>query len=90
MYGEDVLYATRSMTRLPESYEAALEEQDIDVRSMPRFDIKRSAAKKGLVFEAHVGDQPDVKLGQYESRSAYRPGVTVEIRRSMLAIEAAA
>ncbi|NLZ66066.1 MAG: trigger factor [Clostridiaceae bacterium] len=88
-YGEDVLYDDALNDALPKAYEAALEEQDIDVRSMPRFDIKTISGKEGLVFEAQVAIKPDVKLGQYEGVVAYRPDVTVEDQEIDARIEAA-
>lgn len=77
-YGEDVLYDDALNDALPKAYEAALEEQSINARSMPRFDIKTISGKEGLIFEAHVAIEPDVKLGKYEGVVAYRPDVTVD------------
>ena len=74
---------------LPKAYEAALEEQKIDARSSPRFDIKTISGKEGLIFDAHVAIEPDVKLGQYEGIVAYRPKVTVEDQEIDLRIDAA-
>ncbi len=88
-YGEDVLYDDALNDALPKAYEAALEEQKIDARSSPRFDIKTISGKEGLIFDAHVAIEPDVKLGQYEGVVAYRPKVTVEDQEIDLRIDAA-
>lgn len=88
-YGEDVLYDDALNDALPKAYEAALEEQDIDARSMPRFDIKTISGKEGLIFEAQVAIKPDVSLGKYEGVVAYRPDVTVEDHEIDVRIDAA-
>lgn len=88
-YGEDVLYDDALNDALPKAYEAALEEHDIDARSMPRFDIKTISGKEGLIFEAQVAIKPDVSLGKYEGVVAYRPDVTVEDHEIDVRIDAA-
>ena len=67
MYGEGVFYEDAINMVLPDAYEAAVKESELDVVARPEIDIEGDI-KKGepVVFTALVTTKPEVKLGKYK------------------------
>ncbi len=67
MYGEGVFYEDAINIVLPDAYEAAVKEAELDVVARPEIDIE-GEIKKGepVVFTALVTTKPEVKLGKYK------------------------
>ena len=67
MYGEGVFYEDAINMVLPDAYEAAVKEAELDVVARPEIDIE-GEIKKGepVVFTALVTTKPEVKLGKYK------------------------
>ena len=67
MYGEGVFYEDAINIVLPDAYEAAVKEAELDVVARPEIDIEGDI-KKGepVVFTALVTTKPEVKLGKYK------------------------
>ena len=65
-YGEQVLYEDAFNEIVPEIYENALKENDIEAVARPDIDITQIGKGKELIFEAIVTVKPEVELGKYK------------------------
>lgn len=70
-YGESVLYEDAFNEIVPEVYEEALKENNIEAVARPEIDIKQIGSGKELIFDAIVTVKPEVTLGDYK-------GITLE------------
>ena len=67
MYGEGVFYEDAINNVLPEAYDAAVKEAELDVVARPEIDIEGDIKKgENVVFVALVTTKPEVKLGKYK------------------------
>ena len=76
MYGAEVFYEEAVNIILPDAYEAAVKEQELDVVGYPEVELE-SCTKDGVVFKCTVAVYPEVKLGQYKSLEAPKAEVKV-------------
>ena len=76
MYGAEVFYEEAVNIILPDAYEAAVKEQELDVVGYPEVELE-SCTKDGVVFKCTVAVYPEVKLGQYKGLEAPRAEVKV-------------
>ena len=74
MYGAEVFYEEAVNIILPDAYEAAVKEQELNVVGYPEVELE-SCTKDGVVFKCTVAIYPEVKLGQYKGLSAVYPQV---------------
>lgn len=65
-YGESVLYEDAFNEIVPEIYEAALKENNIDAVARPEIDITQIGKGQDLIFTATVTVKPEVELGKYK------------------------
>ncbi len=65
-YGEGIFYEEAVDALLPEAYEAAVKELELDPVDMPNVDIKEIGKDKDLVITASVTVKPEVTLGEYK------------------------
>ncbi|MGG5315983.1 trigger factor [Enterococcus sp. AZ072] len=77
MYGEEALYEDALNVVLPEAYEAAVKEADIEPVSQPKIDVDTMEKGKDWVIKAEVTVKPEVKLGKYKDLEV--PKQTVEV-----------
>lgn len=70
-YTEAVFYDDALNFVLPDAYEAALKEADIDAVARPEIDVEDIKKGEPVVFTALVTTKPEVKLGKYK-------GITIE------------
>lgn len=71
MYGEEALYEDALNAVLPEVYEKAVKEAEIEPVSQPKIDVESMNKGEDWVITAEVTVKPEVKLGEYK-------GLTVE------------
>lgn len=64
-FGPEVLYEEALEMLVPEAYQEALDELDIEPIDKPDVNIKQIEPGKPLIFEATVDVKPEVELGQY-------------------------
>lgn len=64
-YGKAVFYDDAINYVMPEAYEAAVKENNLDVVSRPEIDVT-SIDENGAAFTAEVYTKPEVKLGEYK------------------------
>ena len=76
MYGAEVFYEEAVNIILPDAYEAAVKEQELDVVGYPEVELE-SCTKDGVVFKCTVAVYPEVKLGQYKGLEAPKANVKV-------------
>ena len=76
MYGAEVFYEEAVNIVLPDAYEAAVQEQKLEVVGYPQVELE-SCGKDGVVFKCTVAVYPEVKLGQYKGLEAPKAEVKV-------------
>lgn len=75
--GKQVLYEEALDILLPEAYEQALKEHDLEPVNQPQVDVDQMEEGKPLLFKVTVEVTPEVKLGTYKGVEAVRPEVKV-------------
>lgn len=66
VYGEGVFYEDALNEALPDAYESAISELNLEVVSQPDLDIKEFEKEKDILVEAKVDLMPIVELPEYE------------------------
>lgn len=66
-YGEGIFYEEALNSILPEAYESAIEELELEPVEQPVVDIEELEKGKPVVFKIEVTIKPEVKLGEYKS-----------------------
>ncbi|PKM83883.1 MAG: trigger factor [Firmicutes bacterium HGW-Firmicutes-13] len=64
-FGPEILYEDALELLIPDAYDNAVEEAEIDPIDQPDVDIKQMEPGKPLIFEAKVEVKPEVELGEY-------------------------
>ncbi len=65
-FGQEVLYEDALEILVPDAYEKAVEETELEPIDKPDVSIKQMEPGKPLIFEAKVEVKPEVELGQYK------------------------
>lgn len=65
-YGTEIFHEDTFNELVPEIYETAIKENNIQVVSNPDIDITQIGKEKDLIFTAIVQIKPEVKLGKYK------------------------
>lgn len=76
LYGVEVFYEEAVNIVLPDAYESAVKEQELDVVGYPEVELVE-CGKEGVTFKATVAVYPEVKLGQYKGLEAPKAEVKV-------------
>ena len=76
LYGVEVFYEEAVNIVLPDAYESAVNEQELQVVGYPEVELVE-CGKDGVTFKATVSVYPEVKLGQYKGLEAPRAEVKV-------------
>lgn len=66
MYGVGVFYEDAANSIIPDAYEKAAKESDLDIVSQPQIDVVQIEKGKPFIFTAEVAVKPEVTLGQYK------------------------
>ena len=74
--GAEVFYEEAVNIVLPDAYEGAVKEQELQVVGYPEVELD-SCGKEGVVFKCTVAVYPEVKLGQYKGLEAPKAEVKV-------------
>ena len=69
MYGEESLYQDALNDVLPDAYEAAIKETEIEPVDQPEISIESMEKGKPWTIKAEVAVKPEVKLGDYKGMS---------------------
>lgn len=65
-YGSEVFYEDAINIALPDAYDKAIEEKNIEAVAQPEIDVKDISRENGVVFTAKVVVKPEFKLGEYK------------------------
>lgn len=65
-YGTEIFYEDAFNEVVPEEFEKALKENNIEAVSRPDIDIQQIGKGKDLIFTAVIQTKPEVKLGKYK------------------------
>ena len=65
-YGSEIFYEDAFNELVPEVYDAAIKENNVEAVSKPNIDITQMEEGKDLIFTATVQTKPEVKLGKYK------------------------
>ena len=65
-YGSEIFYEDTFNELVPDIYDAAIKENNIEAVSRPNIDITQMEKGKDLIFTAVVQIKPEVKLGKYK------------------------
>ena len=76
MYGPEVFYEEAVNIILPDAYEAAVKEKELEVVGYPEVELE-NVGKDGCTFKCTVAVYPEVTLGQYKGLSAPKAEVKV-------------
>ena len=76
MYGAEVFYEEAVNILLPDAYEDAVKEKELNIVGYPEVELE-SCTKDGVVFKCTVAVYPEVKLGQYKGLEAPKAEVKV-------------
>ncbi len=66
MYGKSFFYNDAVEIVVPELYEKAAAESDLDIVSRPALKVTQMEVDKPLIFSAEFAVKPEVKLGKYK------------------------
>lgn len=69
-YGSEVFFEDAVNIVLPDAYDKAIDEQNIEAVAQPEIDVKDISRENGVVFTAKVTVKPDFELGQYKGVEA--------------------
>ena len=76
-YTEAVFYDEAINKVLPDAYEAAVKEAELDVVARPEIDVEEIKKGEPVVFTALVTTKPEVKLGEYKGIEVEKIDYTV-------------
>ena len=65
-YGSEVFYEDAINIALPDAYDKAIEEKNIEAVAQPEIDGKDISRENGVVFTAKVVVKPEFELGEYK------------------------
>lgn len=77
MYGEESLYQDALNKVLPDAYNEAVKETNIQPVDQPKIDIKSMEKGQPWVLTAEVDVMPEVKLGEYKGMEVPAQDITV-------------
>lgn len=78
MYGPEIFYEDAINYVIPDAYEAAIKEHNLEVVSRPEFDVENIEKGKDVVLTAIVTVKPEVTLGQYKEVTV--PKMDIEVK----------
>ena len=77
MYGGEVFCEEAINIAFPEAYEAAVEQEKLQVVGYPAVEMVGEVTKDGFTFKATAPVYPEVTLGEYKGLKAEKPEVKV-------------
>lgn len=77
MYGPSIFYEDAANMVIPDAYDAAVEESDLEIVSQPEVDVEQMEKGKSFIFTAVVAVKPEVTLGEYKGIEVEKKPVEV-------------
>lgn len=66
MYGAGIFYEDAANIIIPDAYEAAAKESELEIVAQPEIDVVQIEKGKPFIFTATVAVKPEVTLGEYK------------------------
>lgn len=85
MYGAGVFYEDAANILIPDAYEAAAKESELDIVSQPEIDVVQIEKGQNFIFTATVAVKPEVTLGKYKGIEVEKK--TAEVTEEEVAAE---
>jgi len=77
MYGSEIFYEDAANHVIPEAYDKAVEENNLEVVSRPKIDVEQIEAGKPFIFTAEVAVKPEITLGEYKGVEVEKQEINV-------------
>jgi trigger factor len=77
MYGKGVFLEDAANALIPEEYNKALAECELEIVSQPQIDVTQLEPGKAFIFTAEVAVKPEVTLGEYKGVEVPKTEVSV-------------
>mgnify|MGYP001232325629 FL=1 len=77
MYGKEIFYEDAANDIIPDAYEKAAEESELELVSQPDIDVVQIESGKPFIFTATVAVKPEVTLGEYKGIEVKKQDTTV-------------
>lgn len=77
MYGPEIFYEDAANFAIPDAYEEASKECDLEIVSRPEIDVVEIGNGKDFVFTATVAVRPEVTLGEYKGLEVEKKEVKI-------------
>lgn len=77
MYGAGIFYEDAANFIIPDAYEKAAKESELEIVSQPNIDVTQIEAGKPFIFTAEVAVKPEVTLGEYKGIEVEKAAVEV-------------
>ena len=77
MYGAGIFYEDAANEIIPDAYEAAAKESNLEIVSRPDIDVTQIEKGKSFIFTATVAVKPEVTLGEYKGIEVPKANVEV-------------
>ncbi|GMQ62311.1 trigger factor [Vallitalea maricola] len=76
-YGAEIFYEDAVNYIIPEAYDKAIEENNLEVVSRPEVDVQQVEKGKSMIFTAEVAVKPEVTLGEYKNIEVEKNNIEV-------------
>lgn len=76
-YGPEIFYEEAANYIIPDAYDKAVEENNLEVVSRPDIDVEQVEKGKSMIFTATVAVKPEVTLGDYKDLEVEKQEVEV-------------
>lgn len=76
-YGPEIFYEDAVNYIMPDAYDKAVEDNDLQVVSRPEIDVEQVEKGKAMIFTAKVAVKPEVTLGEYKGLEIEKVEVNV-------------
>ncbi len=77
MYGPEVFYEDAVNAVIPDAYQQAYDECELEIVSRPQIDVVQVEKGQPMIFTATVATKPEVTLGEYKGVEVDKADVTV-------------
>ncbi|MCI5639913.1 MAG: trigger factor [Lachnospiraceae bacterium] len=85
MYGPSVFYEDAANELIPDAYEAAAKESELEIVAQPEIDVEQIEKGKDFIFTATVAVKPEVTLGDYKGIEVEKK--TAEVTEEEVTVE---
>lgn len=77
MYGASIFYEDAANIIIPDAYESAAKESELEIVAQPEIDVEQVEKGKSFIFTATVAVKPEVTLGEYKGIEVEKKSIEV-------------